>query len=342
MAGFIVYARGAAAATGEGSVTVEEVSARPVTRLVFRPLTPGRPVSLDTGGPAPDTVVVIDGATHEFSLEMRGRLPRARRLRDVAGADLRGQEVAVITAGRQRFVFVLGARATGTVMAALPAGTLVLAAEAAPEAAAAGLAEGTLILTPDGERAVETLRPGEMVLTADGSAVPLLWRASARAVADNTGPGRPLPAIRVAAGALGAAAPQRDLVVAAGHRLVLARDENLALFGAEKVLVPAGEVPLDGVAPLTAQAPVTYHHLLFERHETIIANGLEVESFQPGLGNLAALPPRVRASYRAALAGEMRRQLRARDDALHALSGPELEVLGEVAETALRSTAVAA
>ena len=33
-------------------------------------------------------------------------------------------------------------------------------------------ATGTTILTPDGERAIETLRPGEKVLTHDGRSTP--------------------------------------------------------------------------------------------------------------------------------------------------------------------------
>ncbi len=36
-------------------------------------------------------------------------------------------------------------------------------------------AEGTRIATPSGEVAVETLAPGDLVLTADGRAVPILW-----------------------------------------------------------------------------------------------------------------------------------------------------------------------
>ena len=42
--------------------------------------------------------------------------------------------------------------------------------------------EGTLIATPTGPRAVETLQQGDLVVTADGQMLPVLWRGSSTSV----------------------------------------------------------------------------------------------------------------------------------------------------------------
>ena len=63
-------------------------------------------------------------------------------------------------------------------------------------------ATGTTILTPDGDRTIETLQPGDLVLTHDGRSMPAIWVArqtvaNPRNLSLGRGP------VRIEAGALG-------------------------------------------------------------------------------------------------------------------------------------------
>ncbi|WP_375258596.1 Hint domain-containing protein [Citreimonas sp.] len=80
-----------------------------------------------------------------------------------------------------------------------------------------GLAAGTRIATPHGPVAVEHLREGDHVLTADGGAQPVQW-IGARRIGGAQFYLRPgLRPVRVAPGAFGAARPHAPLLVARGR-----------------------------------------------------------------------------------------------------------------------------
>ena len=73
-------------------------------------------------------------------------------------------------------------------------------------------ATGTRIATPDGDRTIETIKPGDLVLTHDGRAVPVIWRAwqsivNPRNLSVGRGP------VRIDAGALGPDLPNGPLTV---------------------------------------------------------------------------------------------------------------------------------
>ena len=133
---------------------------------------------------------------------------------------------------------------------------------------------GTMIATPDGERAAETLKPGDLVLTQDDGPQPLRWIGTRQVAA--TGDFAP---IHIRANTFGA---HRDLLVSPLHR-VLIRD-NLAelLFGEAEVLVAARDLVNDRSVSRRAGGEVTYVHLLFDRHQVVFSEGLETESFLPG------------------------------------------------------------
>jgi hypothetical protein len=73
------------------------------------------------------------------------------------------------------------------------------------------------------------------------------------------------------------------LRVSPQHRLALADTRAELWFGAPDVLVPAALL-VDGarVAIDLDCGEVTYHHLLFDRHEIVVSNGLPSESLHPG------------------------------------------------------------
>lgn len=80
----------------------------------------------------------------------------------------------------------------------------------------AGVATGTLLRTPEGEAAVESLRRGDRVATRTGLLRVIVAEARAARVAP----------VRVSAQALGLAMPGRDLVVGPATRLWLPRQSK--------------------------------------------------------------------------------------------------------------------
>ncbi|MCR9275096.1 MULTISPECIES: Hint domain-containing protein [Mameliella] len=131
---------------------------------------------------------------------------------------------------------------------------------------------GTRIATPDGSRRIETLAHGDLILAADGRALPLRWlaRMEVRPQAVNKPIGR-LP-IRIAAGALGSELPKRDLYVSPDHALVL--DGMLVNASA---LINHSDIRM--MRASEAPASFTYWHVELDAHEIILANGIPTESF---------------------------------------------------------------
>jgi len=150
-------------------------------------------------------------------------------------------------------------------------------------------AAGTLIDTPDGPCAVETLRAGDLVDTLDSGPQPLRWVASrslslAELVADPT-----LVAVRIAPGALGDNLPTDALTVSPQHRILFSGARCELHFGEDEVLVPA--IHLSDRPGITRPLqPVTYVHLMFDAHQILHAAGVWSESYQPGAATLSGLP----------------------------------------------------
>lgn len=130
--------------------------------------------------------------------------------------------------------------------------------------------EGTRIATPDGEVAVEDLAIGDMVLTEDGTAVPVRWvgRQTLHGV-DAAARSR---MVRICAGALGAGLPRRDLMLTADHAVVLGG----ALINAS-ALVNGATVRWMTAAELGATFQV--YHIETERHDAILAEGVPAETY---------------------------------------------------------------
>ena len=133
-------------------------------------------------------------------------------------------------------------------------------------------ATGTTILTPDGERAIETLQPGDRVVTHDGRSTPAIWVAR-QTVANPRGVELGRKPVRIDAGALGPDLPNRPLTVTGDHAL---------LFG--DMLVNAGTLAEDGTPirflPLSEMpTKFVWWHVELENHEVVLANGVPAESF---------------------------------------------------------------
>lgn len=170
-----------------------------------------------------------------------------------------------------------------------PAGRIEEASRIVPSLPAfeepfAAFARGTMVPCSRGHRAVEDLWPGTEVRVGDGRLARLLWRGSTMIVPQAEGQEPAMTRLtRLSADALGYARPFQDLVLGPRARLVNRRPGVRLLTGREAASVPAADM-VDGVAAahLAPAAPVEVFHLAFERHETLLANGVEVESYHPG------------------------------------------------------------
>lgn len=133
---------------------------------------------------------------------------------------------------------------------------------------------GTLIATPDGERAAEMLQPGDLVLTKDDGPQPLRWIGTRSVTAKGD-----FAPIHIRANTFGA---HRDLLVSPLHRILI--KDNLAelLFGEAEVLIAARDLVNDRSVLRREGGSVTYVHLMFDRHQVVFSEGLETESFLPG------------------------------------------------------------
>lgn len=128
---------------------------------------------------------------------------------------------------------------------------------------------GTRIATPKGQVAIELLKPGELVLTADGRTLPVSWlgvQTVSTVFADKM---RVLP-IRIKAGALADNVPARDLLVSPDHAMFV-----------DGVLVHAGALVNGTSIVRETKVPqiFPYYHVELDEHALIVAEGAAAESF---------------------------------------------------------------
>lgn len=146
---------------------------------------------------------------------------------------------------------------------------------------------GTQIATPDGLRAVETLRPGDLVLTQDAGPQPLRWVGQRSVEAQGS-----FAPVRIAAGAYGA---ERDLLLSPQHRVLVRDPVAELLFGDAEVLVAAKDLVDDRRVTIVEGGHVDYVHILFDCHHIVFSEGLASESFLPGPQVLGSMEAAVQA-----------------------------------------------
>ncbi len=134
---------------------------------------------------------------------------------------------------------------------------------------------GAVIATPQGGRAIETLRVGDMVITRDNGLQPIRWIGSRSVL----GVGNFAP-ITVRTGALEGLT--KSLLVSPQHRFLFTGYQADLLFGVPEVLVSAKHLVNGGNIQQTDCKVVTYLHMMFDQHEVIYANGAATESFHAG------------------------------------------------------------
>lgn len=166
------------------------------------------------------------------------------------------------------------------------------------EAAFNAFTHGALIQTCEGPVAVEDLMPGMMLDCGDGHYTKLLWKGSITLVPGAPTLGDEPKLYRIMADAFGLGRPVQDQTFGPGARR-LDRDPKLrAAMGTGAALVPLNAVA-DGhsVIEVTPMSPIRVYHLACEAHATILAAGLEVETFHPGPETLISLPEEMQAMF---------------------------------------------
>jgi len=92
------------------------------------------------------------------------------------------------------------------------------------------------------------------------------------------------------AGALGNGIPAQPLIVSPQHRILVRYAIARRMFGAARLLAPAKHLTgLDEIAVEERCNGITCYHLLFERHEIVLADGAEAEPLYPGVQALRSL-----------------------------------------------------
>lgn len=133
---------------------------------------------------------------------------------------------------------------------------------------------GTLIQTPQGERTVESLEPGDLVMTHDDGPQPIRWVGRRRVPARGA-----FAPIRIKANTFG---DHRTLLLSPQHRVLIRDGLAELLFGAAEVLVAAKDLVNDRSIRVQEGGEVDYVHILFDKHQVVFSEGLATESFLPG------------------------------------------------------------
>ncbi len=139
-------------------------------------------------------------------------------------------------------------------------------------------AKGTRIATTTGPVNVEQLGPGDVVLTAEGSATAVRWLGHRTTLTALCIGG--MDAVCIKAGALGNGLPHTDLTVTGDHGMVidgLVINASALINGTTIDWVPMEDLP----------DRVTYYHVETEDHDVILANGAPAETFVDYAGRQA-------------------------------------------------------
>ncbi|MGB8623767.1 MAG: Hint domain-containing protein [Paracoccaceae bacterium] len=153
------------------------------------------------------------------------------------------------------------------------------------EEAFSAFARGTLISTKNGPVAVEDLIPGTEIETVGGGYRPLLWRGSMMLFPNLPGMAEnDLRLTRITADTFGLGRPMPDLMLGPRARMLFRHSACHTMFGTPAAFAPARAFA-DGntIVAVRPATPVRIYHLGLDGQFIIRANGVEVESYHPGL-----------------------------------------------------------
>lgn len=243
----------------------------------------------DTVTPASDMGEIYTGTTGENgtlvfqSTNMPGQVTVSNVVPDGNGGTTSTQEFLLTQSGYQSNGQILFHDSNGSPMllsntqiaqlsnGQYPSTVLTDNGTATFNTAIACFTKGALIRTADGDRPIESLSVGDLVLTATGEQKAITWvgHRLMRFVGANANlDGLP---IQISANAFGPGLPFADLIVSPGHAM--------AFDVVGTVLVPAKSLLNGSTIRQLDVKSVTYYHIELEEHGIVIANGVGAESF---------------------------------------------------------------
>jgi Hint domain len=136
---------------------------------------------------------------------------------------------------------------------------------------------GTQILTAQGERSIESLRIGDLILTISGETKAIKWIGYMRFDRDEQASrGDVVLPVKIARGAFNGDLPHTDLYVSHGHRFLI-----------NGLLIPAGDL-INGstITKSNNSEALEYLHIELESHDVILANGAPAETLEGNAGRV--------------------------------------------------------
>ena len=182
-----------------------------------------------------------------------------------------------------------------------PGGSIVIGQRRIPtlpkfDQAFSAFGQGTLFQADSGLVAVEDLQPGDRLMTADGTAEPLVWiGATTFSPSDQ---GQRICLTRAMADSFGVNRPECFVSFGPGARVLQTPPDQRSVAEGRQMMTPAHAF-VDGVNVIEVMppTPVRLFHLAMQRHTALIAGGLEVESYHPGPQPLHLLSHTMRSVF---------------------------------------------
>ena len=163
----------------------------------------------------------------------------------------------------------------------------------------AAVARGALLATPNGPRAIEDILPGDTITTSKEGPQIVQWVGAMMMLpisSDTKNPSRPL--IRIAADSLGLNRPMPDLVLGPSARLLHHLPAVSEMYGTPACLAPpSGLIDGDAILEIRPVSPIKLFQIMVPIHDTMIVNGVEIETHHPGPQIEAALSYDMLALY---------------------------------------------
>ncbi|WEQ52651.1 Hint domain-containing protein [Komagataeibacter oboediens] len=133
---------------------------------------------------------------------------------------------------------------------------------------------GTLIRTPRGDVAVETLQAGDEVVTASGAVRPIVWIGSQKIISFSNmdaAQAHALTPVLISRDAFAQNMPDRDLLVSPGHAIAVPVMDSVFIQAVKLV---------NGATIRRAPCESTeYWHVELESHDVLLSNGLPSERY---------------------------------------------------------------
>ena len=138
---------------------------------------------------------------------------------------------------------------------------------------------GTRLETASGRCRVEDIRAGDLVHTEDYGLQRVRWARCRNVSHAQMVQEEGIRPIRITQGALGDRLPLQDLLVSRQHRILVTGPCVQELYGVQEALLPAVRLlGIEGVDVVLPDGDIAFHHLLFDRHQVVFAEGVASES----------------------------------------------------------------